>query len=642
MRNQKTELRAWTIQDSEDLYMVKAWGEGYFTIGQDGRLRVEPHGPGGSPAGGVDLYRLVTDLGERGIKPPVLLRFADILADRIRRIHRAFNQAIDEYGYQGGYSGVFPVKVNQERHVIEEVVSLGQPYSLGLETGSKPELLIALAMQGGMDSLIVCNGIKDRDHMELAMLGRKTGTNVVTVLDRIEEVRVCLEAARRLETRPCIGVRARLTSRGAGKWVESTGDRSKFGLSAHELIETVEFLRENDALPSLEMLHFHLGSQITDIRAIKNALRESSRLYTELVRLGAPMGWLNVGGGLAIDYDGSQTNFHSSMNYSLQEYANDVVYSVLEACDQRGIPHPHLVSESGRATVAHHSVLVFDVLDMDRVSAEADGMDPPEAGDHQVLHSLHETWQCVSRKNYLESFHDALQFKEESYHLFNLGYLTLEARARAERMFWATCRRVWSLASELEELPEELEPLTRALSDIYYCNFSVFQSLPDHWAVKQLFPTMPIHRLEERPSRRAVLADLTCDSDGKMDRFIDPTDVADVLPLHLPDRDPYYLGIFLVGAYQEVLGDLHNLFGDTNAVHVKVDQAGRLDVSQVVRGDSVAEVLGYVQYDAEDLVTRVDRAAKGALARERMTEGDVESLLQAYREALKQTTYLRF
>lgn len=637
----KPDIRPWTVQDSEALYMVPAWGEGYFRVGADGQIHVLAGAPKrrldeGPAEGGIGLGDLVEQLTSRGVATPLLLRFGDILEDRIRRISGAFAEAIEDCEYRGRYRGVYPIKVNQERHVVEEIVGFGRQVGLGLECGSKPELVIALAMHTDPDALIVCNGVKDRDYLELAMLGRKLGKQVVVVLDRVAELYECLEVADRHEVDPLLGVRVRLAARGAGKWIDCTGDRSKFGLTYAQLVEVTQGLQERGRLDCLRMLHFHIGSQITDIRAIKRALREGARVYTELVRLGAAMGWVDVGGGLGVDYDGSQTNFHSSINYSLQEYANDVVYTVQVACDEHDCPHPDLVSESGRALVAHHAVLVVDVVASDQVT---NGSLEPPAGDDDpdVLASLYETLELVNRKNYIESFHDAVALREEAQQRFNLGYLDLAARARADCVFYAIGQRILGFLGELDEPPEELEPLPRAMADILYLNFSVFQSLPDHWAVRQLFPAMPIHRLGEKPTRRATIADLTCDSDGKMDRFIDVKDVADFVHVHELNGRPYYVGFFLVGAYQEVLGDLHNLFGDSNAVHVKLCDDGSVDASRVVAGDRVGELLGYLQYDPEDLLARLDHAAAATFA----DAGTRSELTDSCRRILRQDPYLR-
>lgn len=636
MKNKQPLMRPWTVRDSDELYMTTAWGCGYFRVGENGNMQVTPRGEKGPS---IDLFELVEDLVDRGLKTPLLLRFPDVLADRIRAIRKAFSTAMAEYGFKGAYRGVFPVKVNQQRHVVEEILEFGSKGHLGLEAGSKPELMIALALQSDPDALFICNGLKDREYLELAFLAKKLGKRTIVVADRLEEVRLSIELAQELGVRPRLGVRARLFSRGAGKWVESTGDKSKFGLSAVEILEAIEMLEKAEMLDCLELLHFHIGSQITDIRAFKAALREASRIYVELAALGAPMGILDVGGGLGVDYDGSKTNFHSSMNYSLQEYANDVVAAIQEACDARDLAHPTVTTESGRAIVAHHSVLVTDVVGVAEMPGENSVRQPSE-DDAQCVHDIWDVWKGVTRKNLTESYHDALQIKEEAQSLFNLGFLDLRGRANCERLFWATNQKILRLVHADGDLPEELASLPKGLADVYYCNWSTFQSTPDHWAVKQLFPTMPIHRLEQRPVRRGILADLTCDSDGKMDRFIDLKDVAEYLHLHEPGTAPYYVGFFLVGAYQEVLGDLHNLFGDTNVVHVRVESDGSLDVGKVVEGDTVREVLSYVQYDAEQLVHAIRGASEQALRAGRITKHEVQDLLRLYKDALGRTTYL--
>ncbi len=637
VRSRILSMNPWTVQDSEKLYLVSDWGKGYFGISERGHVEVRV-GKGGTEP--IDLYELTMDLVERGLNPPLLLRFGDILEDRILQVNKAFHGAIAEFAYQGSYRGVFPIKVNQQRHVVEEVVYFGRSLGLGLEVGSKPELLIALAMHGDPDSLIVCNGFKDADYIEMALRGTQLGKKIFLVLDRLAELRPCLEIAKRLGVRPLFGIRAKLTSRGAGKWTESSGEGSKFGLTAGELLQVMETCEREGFLEAIQLLHFHVGSQITDIRAIKAALREASRIYVELKKLGAPMGWFDVGGGLGVDYDGSQSNFHSSMNYSLQEYANDVVFAIEEACDKENLPHPHLVSESGRALVAHHALLVFDVVGMSHALGEDPGRNPKEE-DPEIIHKFFELLLGVSPKNYLESYHDAVQFKEEVNSLFNLGFLGLQGRAHCENLFWAVCRRVFQWASEEEELPAELEPLRRSLGKTCFGNFSVFQSLPDHWAVKQLFPLMPIQRLGEEPCQQVIVADLTCDSDGKMDRFIETHGVADSLSIHTQkEGEPYFLAAFLVGAYQEVLGDLHNLFGDTHVVHVKLDEEGGMDLGKVVEGDSLAEVLSYVQYDPEEMVLRVRRAAERALKEGLIQKAGVQSFLRLFKDSLRGQTYL--
>ncbi|HLA78136.1 MAG TPA: biosynthetic arginine decarboxylase [Vicinamibacteria bacterium] len=631
----QTELRAWTIKDSLELYNVNGWGRDFFSINDLGHVEVTPAGPGSTR---IDLKELVDDLRNRGLNLPLLIRFSDILKARVEQLSGAFQQAILDNDYKGVYRGVYPIKVNQQRHVVEELMEYGRPFNLGIEAGSKPELLVALALQENPEALILCNGYKDKAFIETALLARKLNRQVVITMDRLGELDTILTAARELDIRPTIGIRARLTTRGAGKWVESTGDRSKFGLNTAEIVATVERLRAEGMLDCLQLLHFHIGSQITNIRAIKDALREASRIYVELHELGAQMRYLDCGGGLGVDYDGSQTNFHSSVNYTLAEYAADIVSQVAQACNPRGVPHPDIVTESGRALVAHHSVLVFNVLGSNEMLM---GQIPDSLAkdEHPVIQQLYETYAGVSRKNFQEAYHDALQFKEEAITAFNLGVLDLKARARVEELFWATCERILKIVRDLAYVPDELEGLEKQLSDTYYCNFSLFQSLPDHWAVRQLFPTLPIHRLNKAPSRRAVLADLTCDSDGKMDEFIDLRDVKHFLELHPVNGEPYLIASFLVGAYQEILGDLHNLFGDTDAVHVRI-AGDSYTVEHVVEGDSVAEVLSYVQYNKEDLVSRVRRAAEVALREKRLTIAESGRFMKRYEEALEGYTYL--
>jgi arginine decarboxylase len=630
------DLRPWTIRDSTDLYNIQAWGGEYFSVSEKGHVVINPGGPGKMA---VSLHDLVEDLQRRGYQLPMLLRFSDVLRHRVTAICGAFQTAIRESGFNGRYRPVFPIKVNQQRDVVEELVHFGRPHDMGLEAGSKPELLVALAHMDNPGGVIVCNGYKDTKYIETALLAQKLGRYVLIVIDRFEELETIIRVGRRLNVRPHIGVRARLASKGAGKWVESGGEKSKFGLAAIELVKVAQRLREVAMLDCLEMLHFHIGSQITAIRAIKDALRESCRVYAELHALGAGLKFIDVGGGLGVDYDGSKSNFHSSTNYSLQEYANDVISAVQMACDEKKIPHPDIVSESGRALTAHHAVLVFNVLGHDMVSIKPP---EPEVADHPstTIRSLYEVWKGLSRKNFQEGYHDALQLKEEAISLFNLGYLDLEGRAVVENLFWAICDRLQKIVSELDYVPDELEGLERALADTYYCNFSVFQSVPDHWAVKQLFPVMPIHRLHERPARKGILVDLTCDSDGKMDEFIDLRDVKHTLELHEYQDKPYYLAAFLVGAYQEILGDLHNLFGDTTAIHVSIDESHGYSIDRVVEGDTVNEVLDYVEYRKDDLMRRVRACAEDAMRRGALRLEESALLLKHYEESLAGYTYL--
>jgi arginine decarboxylase len=629
-------MRGWTIRDSLELYNVPAWGRGFFGIDPSGDLLVQPRGDQGPK---VDLPRLVEDMRQRGLRTPLLLRFSDVLASRVDRIAEAFQTASTAYEYQGRFRGVYPIKVNQQRHLVEEIVSYGARWGIGLEAGSKPELLIALALLDTKDALIVCNGYKDRAYIETALLAQRLGRTPVVVIDRAHEIDLVIKVASELGIRPHLGVRARLSAKGAGKWIDSTGDRSKFGLSAAEIVELVDRLRSEDMLDCLELLHFHIGSQITAIRAHKDALREASRVFVGLHELGATPRILDVGGGLGVDYDGSQTNFHSSKNYTVQEYANDVVAAIQEACDESDVPHPDIVTEAGRWMVAHHSMLVFDVLGVNEVCSGR-APDPVGDDDPKVLQDLAEVWNQINRKNFLECYHDVLQIKEDAGSLFSLGQLDLRARARVERLFWDCCEKIQGIARDLPEVPHELKELERGLADTYYGNLSVFQSAPDHWAVRQLFPVMPIQRLDERPTRRGIIADLTCDSDGKIDRFIDSHDVKDVLELHAPNGERYYLALLLIGAYQEILGDLHNLFGDTDAVHVRLDEEHGYVVEHVVEGEDVKDVLDYVQYDQAVLKEKVRRLSEVALRRGDITLEEATRLRRRYEEGLWEYTYL--
>ncbi|MBW4696711.1 MAG: biosynthetic arginine decarboxylase [Aphanocapsa lilacina HA4352-LM1] len=630
----------WTIEDSAELYQIRGWGEPYFKINEKGNVAVLPRGEGG---GEIDLFHLVQDIQKRGLNMPLLIRFSDILADRIARLNECFLEAIREYDYSGVYKGVYPVKVNQQRHVVEEVVEFGRPFQFGLEAGSKPELLIALATLKTPGALIICNGYKDSEYIETALLAQRLGHTPFVVIERFHELTLLIEAAQKLGIRPLIGVRAKLTARGIGRWGDSTGDRAKFGLSAAEIVEVVAQLKAADLLSSLQLLHFHIGSQISAINVIKTALREASCVYVELAQMGAPMRYCDVGGGLAIDYDGSKTNFRASKNYNMQEYAYDVVAAFQDACRTKNVPVPTLVSESGRAITSHQSVLVFDVMGVSHL--QFGEPEPPARNEHAIIRNLYETYTQIAPDNVQEAFNDASQFKEEALSLFALGYLSLGERARAERLYWGCCEKILSLVRELDYIPDELADLEKNMASTYYCNFSVFQSAPDSWAIDQLFPIMPIHRLDEEPKARGTLADLTCDSDGKIDQFIDLRDVKGVLELHpVRPEEPYYLGMFLNGAYQEILGDMHNLFGDTNTVHIHLasdapgEQSYRLE--HVVKGDTMTEVLKYVQYDQEAMLESIRRETEQALRERRITLSESRLLLQHYERSLSGYTYL--
>jgi arginine decarboxylase len=625
----------WTPQLASDFYDVPSWGKGYFSIGENGCVHVHPEK---DPARAIDLKKLVDTLVLRGINLPILIRFADILKHRLGELHTAFETAIAEHRYQGKYCCVYPIKVNQQRQVVEEVVEFGKPYNFGLEAGSKPELMAVMAMADN-ETPIICNGFKDDEYIEMAMLAQKVGRHIIPVVEKYTELRLILKYSQKVGVRPAIGIRVKLASRGSGRWKSSGGYRSKFGLSATEAMRALQELREAGMADCLNLLHFHLGSQITNIRQIKGAVNEAVRVYVDLARAGAGLQYLDVGGGLGIDYDGSQTDFESSVNYTLQEYANDVIYHVQNVCDEVNVPHPTIVTESGRAVAAYHSVLVFNVLGVAGMG-EGEAVSEPPAEAEQPLIDLQETYRGLTAKNLLESYHDAQQALDQALNLFSLGYLSLEQRCIAENLYWAISRRIQKLARELDYFPEELEGIDAMLSDTYFCNFSLFQSMPDSWAIKQLFPIMPIHRLNEEPSRPAVLGDITCDSDGKVDAFIDRRDVKRTLSLHPFEGGDYFLGAFLLGAYQEILGDLHNLFGDTNAVHVRLSPTGEVLLDSVIKGDTVREVLNYVQFNADVLVSRLRRDVETALREGRMSYEESGSLLKFYEEGLHGYTYL--
>jgi arginine decarboxylase len=633
------EPEGWTTAKSAELYQVRGWGEPYFSISERGTVQVTPDPE--NPHRAICMHELVQDLEARGLDLPLLIRFSDVLKDRIKRLNECFNKAIKDYEYPGQYRGVFPVKVNQQKHLIDEVVEFGVPYHYGLEAGSKPELLIALSAMSDPNGLIICNGYKDRKYIETALLAQRFGKTVIVVLERVEELAIALEASEKTGIRPTLGVRAKLSSKGIGRWKDSAGDRAKFGLTASEIVEVCDRLAGRDMLDCLQLLHFHIGSQISSIIPIKNAMQEAANMYVELAKMGAGMKYLDVGGGLAVDYDGSKTDFHASKNYNIQEYAFDVVAAVKESCDKASLACPTLISESGRAIAAHQSVLVFEVVGTHELRVGVPQDPGPTA--HRVLRQLYETYKGVQPKNLQEAFHDAQQGKEEAESLFKLGYLGLRERAQSERLFWSCCERIAETAKRLRRVPEEVQDLDLTLAATYYGNFSVFQSVPDTWAIDQLFPIMPIHRLNEEPTVRCTVADLTCDSDGKIDHFIDVEDVKPVLEVHTVKPDePYMMAIFLNGAYQEILGDLHNLFGDTNAVHVRLseNEADEYEVSHVVKGDSIHEVLDYVEYEPSVMVERMRLQAERAKREGRITVDQVKLLMRHYEESLGSYTYL--
>jgi arginine decarboxylase len=625
----------WTPALASDFYDVASWGKGYFSVGDNGHIRVHPEK---DPARSIDLKELIDTLVLRGIDLPILIRFADILKHRLGELHGAFQTAIAEHHYQGNYCCVYPIKVNQQRQVVEEVLEFGKPFKFGLEAGSKPELMAVMALADN-ETPIICNGFKDDEYIEMAMLAQKVGRHIIPVVEKYTELQLILKYSARVGVRPMIGLRVKLASRGSGRWKSSGGFRSKFGLSVTEASRALQELKDLGMADCLNLLHFHLGSQITNIRQIKGAVNEAVRVYVDLARAGAGLKYLDVGGGLGIDYDGSQTDFESSVNYTLQEYANDVIYHVQNVCDEVNVPHPTIVTESGRAIAAYHSVLVFNVLGVAGMG-EAEVPSEPPADAEQPLIDLQETFRSLSAKNLLESYHDAQQALDQALNLFSLGYLSLEQRCIAENLYWGILRKIQKQARDLDYFPEELEGIDAMLSDTYFCNFSLFQSMPDSWAIKQLFPVMPIHRLGEEPTHPAVLGDITCDSDGKVDAFIDRRDVKRTLLLHSFDGGDYYLGTFLLGAYQEILGDLHNLFGDTNAVHVRLGPTGEVILDSVIKGDTVREVLNYVQFSADGLVQQLRRDVEGALREGRLTYEESGALLRFYEEGLNGYTYL--
>ncbi|HEX4676936.1 MAG TPA: biosynthetic arginine decarboxylase [Steroidobacteraceae bacterium] len=634
----------WRIDDSLDLYHVNAWGKGYFSINDAGHVIVRPDTQGTNV---IDLFEVVEGLKARDLTTPVVVRFSDILAHRLKHIHGAFAQAIAENNYKNRYAAVFPIKVNQQRLVVQEVYRYGKEFGFGLEVGSKPELLAVMAMtEDASDRLIVCNGFKDDSYIEAVTLATKLGRTIIPVVENFEELGLILKHADTYKVRPRIGVRVKLFSEGSGRWSASAGEKSKFGLFITEILELFNVLKARDMLDCLQLVHCHPGSQLQDIRRVKDAINELAHVYAELKLMGAGLQYIDVGGGLGVDYDGSGTNFSSSMNYTLAEYANDVVYRVANVCNARNIPHPVIVSESGRAVAAYHSVLIFDALgssalDKFRVTGQVTEDYNGDQELPQPVRDLFDAYRSVSERRLVECYHDALTAREQILQMFNLGLLSLEFRALAERLYWATCTKLRDYCRKLERVPDELEDLETTLSDTYFCNFSVFQSLPDSWAIDQLFPVMPIHRLDERPTRTGVLADITCDSDGKIDHFVSLRDVKRALELHeLKDGEKYYLAAFLVGAYQETLGDLHNLFGDTHVVHIRLHDQGGWWIEEIVKGDTANKVLEYMEYDVAELPPALARDCERAIRDGRMTIAESQLLKRFYEKELDGYAYL--
>ncbi len=626
----------WTIQDTADLYDIARWSDDYFHISGDGHLLVSPDR---NPANAIDVKELVDRLGKRGLDLPILVRFNGILADRLKRLNDCFAEAIAEHNYTGRYRCVFPIKVNQQRDVVQQVIAHGQQYGFGVEAGSKPELLAVVAMTDP-EMPIICNGFKDDEFIQMALLAQRMGRTVIPVVEKVSELDLILKHAETLGVRPSIGMRVKLATRGTGRWQASGGYRSKFGLTVAEMLAQLDRLVELGMGDCFQLLHFHVGSQIGNIRQLKSAILEASRIYVDLYNRGAGLKYLDCGGGLGVDYDGSQTDTESSMNYTVQEYANDVVYHVQTVCDEADVPHPTLVTESGRAIAAQHSMLIMDILG---VTGQGNVQSPPmELPDEyeQPVHDLWMAYEHLSIETARESFHDAQVALDLCMNLFSGGYLPLEQRVAAENLYFSICHRIKKIAAEMDETPEELKHLDRMLSDIYFANFSLFQSLPDSWAIDQLFPILPIHRLDEEPTRHAVLGDVTCDSDGKVDAFICGGKRQETLKLHeLRPGEPYQLAVLMVGAYQEILGDLHNLFGDTHAVHVDMVD-GSVKVQSIVKGDTVQEVLGYVQYETRELVDKLQEAVEDAVQRGVLNNEQAGETVAFYERSLGNYTYL--
>ncbi|HIG86821.1 MAG TPA: biosynthetic arginine decarboxylase [Planctomycetes bacterium] len=632
-----TSPQPWNAARSEELYNISAWGQPFFGVSPLGNLTVTPEGPEG---GSIDLPKLVEQIRQRGVSAPLLLRFDGLLRARVRQINTAFNHARREYDFNAPYRGVFPIKVNQERHVVEALLKEGRSYGMGLEVGSKPELIAGISIQAGEGTLMICNGYKDQEYVEMALLASHLGITAVLVVEKLTELDTILAASERLGIQPVIGVRSKLALRGSGRWQDSSGDRSKFGLTAREIVAVTETLGARGMLSCLRLCHFHIGSQITQIRSLKQALREATHIFVGLSELGCRIDWFDVGGGLGVNYEGDAVDSDSTMNYSLQEYANDVVWSLGEACRKHNITQPTVVSESGRAIAAHHAVLVAEVVG---VSSFEDGHDPQpltlDAPD--VVREMAALASGLTEGNAQEHYHDALDLREKAGLLFETGLLNLVQRGQVEEHFWRAANGVLRVVRQMDVVPEDMQGLELTLSDTYFVNMSIFQSLPDAWAIDQVFPVMPIQRLNEEPTRRATLADLTCDSDGRIGRFLDQQGTKDVLEVHaLKDSEPYHMGFFLTGAYQEILGDMHNLFGDTNVVHVDLDERGRPRLSNILRGDRVKEVLSYVEYFEEDLLRSLRGHVEDALEAGRMTFEESGAFWERYEAGLRGYTYL--
>jgi len=646
MSNPTDANEPWDVQRAREMYNIHRWGAKYFDINEGGRVIAKPLRDAGAS---VDLTDVIEEAKARGLKFPVLIRFQDILRHRVESINMAFRNAITEFNYQGRYRGVFPIKVNQLREVVEEILDAGKPYDFGLEVGSKPELFAGLALQSQLGSLIVCNGYKDASFVRMALLGTKLGKKVIMVVEKLEELRQIITISKQLGVEPLIGMRARLMSKGAGRWAESGGENAKFGLSTAELLVATDMLKTENLSQCFKLLHFHIGSQVPDILIVKRAVQEAARFYAKLYKMGFQIEYLDVGGGLGVDYDGSRSAFDSSTNYTLQEYANDIVYYVADVCNTEKVPHPDIISESGRAVVAHHSVLIVEVFGSIEKVRNGDTFQYGES-EHALVRELLDIRKNLPKLNKLEAYHDALERKEDAQHMFTLGMMELPDKAKIENLYWEISRAVVDCFKDQAYIPEEIRKLEDSLGDQYLCNFSVFQSLLDHWALGQLFPIMPVSRLNERPTREATLVDITCDSDGQVNKFIDLRDVRDTLPLHpliangTGQIEPYYLGFFLMGAYQDIMGDLHNLFGRVNEVHVFLDpdEPAGYYVEEIIEGTTIVQALDSVQYDEKELKRQMKAQVDEAIKSDRMKPSEAMRLLDDYERGLKEYTYLSF
>ena len=629
-------MRKWRIEDSEELYNINGWGRNYFSVNERGHIVVSPRKGYAS----VDLKEVMDELQVRDISAPVLLRFPDILDNRIEKISNCFHQASEQYGYTAQNFMIYPIKVNQMRQVVEEIVSYGKKFNIGLEAGSKPELHAVLATNIAENALIICNGYKDESYIELALLAQKMGRRIYLVVEKLNELRMIAEISKRLKVRPNVGIRIKLSSTGSGKWSESGGDQSKFGLNSSELLEAIDILDRRDMKDCLKLIHFHIGSQINKVRVIKYALREATQFYVQLSKLGFDIEFIDIGGGLGVDYDGTRSSSsESSMNYSIQEYANDAVSAIVDACNKNDLPQPNVITESGRSLTAHHSILIFEVLETTQLPVwkESQEISPD---DHELARELYDIWDRLDTSRLFESWHDALQIREEALDLFSLGMLDLRTRAQIEKLFWSIAREVGEIAASMKHVPEDLRKIAKMIPDKYFCNFSLFQSLPDSWAIDQIFPIVPISRLDEKPARTCTIQDITCDSDGKIANFISAQGTSSALPVHtLKAGEPYYLGVFLVGAYQEILGDMHNLFGDTNAVHISVYK-DRYEIDQIIEGETVDEVLDYVQYNPKKLVRNLESWVTASMKAGSITPEEGRDFISTYRSGLFGYTYL--